>query len=526
MTLYRIPINATTPGLDVGIPIFFPRPGDILRDAWFEVVEAWNATPAFADVGTFLGGYDHGLYGSVAGAPVDVTQPDFPPDALGGVLVGQTESDLAVAAGLGKATPATAFRAAPARFMSAAPLLAVVSTDGTNGGAGTYAKVEAAGAPDIPAAVPATVTADAALTLEAGADAYVVAAGEATVPTTVVEGVNDTFKFGPPGEELIWTVAPGDYTTLAELEAAMLAALVYGTQPLSTVVGLTDDGTTITATSTTAGAAYNGWDFLTGATDFLAASGIEGVNDTFEYGQPSAEVAYTVAPSSYGDGDAVAVAMAAATNSDALPLSASVGIAFDAGSGKLVATAVYPGTGQNGDDFLTGATDFLAGAGFTSGQALEGGVDAGLVVIEGTNDTFKFGQLAVEQVYTVAPGTYADAAALAAAMAAATNPEPVPLSDFVAMTVDSDTGALVATAVEEGAGPNGWDFVTGATDFLAGSGFTSGQALGGGTGGTGGPTGATAGLVNLYLDVETPYPAPAFASPAPNAPPFPYVGKV
>ena len=110
MTLYRIPINATTPGLDVGIPIFFPRPGDILRDAWFEVVEAWNATPAFADVGTFLGGYDHGLYGSVAGAPVDVTQPDFPPDALGGVLVGQTESDLAVAAGLGKATPATASR--------------------------------------------------------------------------------------------------------------------------------------------------------------------------------------------------------------------------------------------------------------------------------------------------------------------------------------------------------------------------------------------------------------------------------
>jgi len=67
--------------------------------------------------------------------------------------------------------------------------------------------------------------------------------------------------------------------------------------------------------------------------------------------------------------------------------------------------------------------------------------------------------------------------------------------------------------------------LAGAHDFLADSGFANAQALEGGTAG-GTPTGATEGELNLYLDVETPYPAPAFASPAPNAPPFPYVGKV
>jgi len=41
-------------------------------------VTAWNASPACADVGTFVGS-PKGLYGLAAGgAPVDVTAPDVP----------------------------------------------------------------------------------------------------------------------------------------------------------------------------------------------------------------------------------------------------------------------------------------------------------------------------------------------------------------------------------------------------------------------------------------------------------------
>ena len=227
MTLFRVNIKATDRGLDAGLPVLFPTAGEILRDAWWEVVTAWNASPALADVGQFVNGYPHGIYGAAAAGPVDVTLADSQPGGDGDMLIGATENDLQVRAALGAATPTDALRAAPARFMSDAPLLVVVSKDGTPSSApGVQAVVDAAAPPTfaggdaaavtadtpptIPAATPASVTADAAPTIPAGPQtASVTAAAPATVPTVVVEGVNDTFKFGAPGSEVVLRWRPG-----------------------------------------------------------------------------------------------------------------------------------------------------------------------------------------------------------------------------------------------------------------------------------------------------------------------------
>ena len=356
----------------------------------------------------------------------------------------------------------------------------------------------------------------------------------------VAAAFNDTFQFGAPGSEVVYTVAPGTYTTLAEVAAAMLGAENPGhTGTLFDIASIDVSGSKLEAVTVLGGGTWNGWHFLTGATDFLAASGfanaqaleggtdgglvvVTGDNDTFKFGPPSSEAVFTVAPGTYTTLAEVAAAMSAAVDGS---MAFSVVVTVTDDGTNLVATSVAVGSACNGWHFLTGATDFLAASGFSNGQALEGGTDA-LVVVTGDNDTFKFGAPSSEVTYTVAPGSYTTLAEVAAAMSAAVDGSSSPLSAVVVVGGPGAT-ALYAQAVEVGASYNGWDFVTGATDFLAASGFTSGQALEGGEDpGRGGPTGATAGEVNLYLDVETPYPAPAFASPAPNAPPFPYVGKV
>jgi hypothetical protein len=544
MALFRVNIKATTPGLASGVVAYQPNPGEILRDAWLEVVTAWNASPACADVGTFVGS-PKGLYGLAAGgAPVDVTAPDvLAGGSAGDVLVGGTESDLAVRCAIAAASPAAALRMAPARFTGPAPLLAVVSKDGTNGGGETPAAATAGSAPTIPAAIAARVTATNPPTIPAPVPAYVVASAPARVGE-VGEG-NETFQFGPAGSEVLYTVAAGTYATLADLEAAMLAA-TGGSGTFGDFVTLADDGATITATAKAGSGADNGWDFQSGTGgDFLhhsfnvayaypgfaagdtlaggSAGGLvvtTGANDTFKFGAPGGEVVYTVAAGTYTTLADVANAMLGAENPGHTGTLFDI-VAVDVSGTKLEAVAV--GSAYNGWDFLTGATDFLAASGFANAQSLEGGVAAGLAVITGTNDTFKFGAPGGEVVYTVAAGLYTTLAEVEAAMGAAVDPATDALS--VLVTVTDNGTELVATAVTSGAGYNGWDFLAGAHDFLADSGFANAQALEGGTSG-GTPTGATEGELNLYLDVETPYPAPAFASPAPNAPPFPYVGKV
>jgi len=547
MALFRVNIKATTPGLASGVVAYQPNPGEILRDAWLEVVTAWNASPACADVGTFVGS-PKGLYGLAAGgAPVDVTAPDvLAGGSAGDVLVGGTESDLAVRCAIAAASPAAALRMAPARFTGPAPLLAVVSKDGTNGGGETPAAATAGSAPTIPAAISARVTATNPPTIPAPVPAYVVASAPARVGE--VRDDNETFQFGPAGSEVLYTVAAGTYATLADLEAAMLAA-TGGSGTFGDFVTLADDGATITATAKAGSGADNGWDFQSGTGgDFLhhffnvsyaypgfaagdtlaggSAGGLvvtTGANDTFKFGAPGGEVVYTVAAGTYTTLADVANAMLGAENPGHTGTLFDI-VAVDVSGTKLEAVTVLGGVTWNGWDFLTGATDFLAASGFANAQSLEGGVAAGLAVITGTNDTFKFGAPGGEVVYTVAAGLYTTLAEVEAAMGAAVDPATDALS--VLVTVTDNGTELVATAVTSGAGYNGWDFLAGAHDFLADSGFANAQALEGGTAG-GTPTGATEGELNLYLDVEASYPpAPWYAPTKPNVPAFPWAGQV
>jgi hypothetical protein len=551
MALFRIPVKATTRDLHLGIPVYWPTPGEILRDAWLEVVTAWNASPAFADVGTLIGSAD-GLYAlASADGPVDMTAPDRPASGtVGDVLVGATGDDLAVAGSIGKPSPSVAQRPAPARFMSAAPLQIVVSQDGKAGpGGGTYGSVVAAAPPTLAASYAGLVGSDPSSCY--AAIAQVVATAPPTLPTAVVAGVNDTFKYGPPGGEIIYTVAPGSYTTIFELSTALNAATGGGGTfgDVGGIFPLDPADTSLFGTAPARGPRWDGWDFLTGPTDILAATGFSsgqalsggdaetpvvvagGANDTFQFGAPGSEDTYTVAPGSYATSADLAAAMAAATKPGGAALSAIVGIATGSGGllGYFVATAAAVGNTWNGWDFLSGATDFLNESGFLSGAALAGGGPPALVVLTGANDAFQFGAPGSEAVYTVAAGTYTGVADVATAMAAATKPGGARLSAVVSVAAGTggSAGKLVATAVTQGNTWNGWDFLTGVADFLAASGFSNAQALGGGGGGPGGPTGAAAGEANLYLDVEAAYPPPPWSAPTePSAPAFDYAGKV
>jgi hypothetical protein len=549
MALFRIPVKATTRDLHLGIPVYWPTPGEILRDAWLEVVTAWNASPAKADIGTFLGGV--GLYAgaTLQATPVDMTIGETP-DGSGGLLIGQCD-DLAVASGLGVAKVTAGPRAVPSRFTSTAPLQIVVSKDGTPGpGGGTYASVVAAAAPTFAGGAHASLAGSDPSSCFA-AIAQVVAAAPPTLPTVVVAGVNDTFKYGAPGAEVVYTVAPGSYGTIFALSTALNAATGGGGTfgDVGGIFPLDPADTSLFGTAPARGPRWDGWDFLAGPTDVLAATGFSsgqalsggdaetpvvvagGANDTFQFGAPGSEDTYTVAPGSYATSADLAAAMAAATKAGGAALSAVVGIATGSGGslGYFVATATGAGGTWNGWDFLSGATDFLNESGFLSGGALAGGGTPALVVVAGANDTFQFGAPGSEATYTVAAGTYTSIADVATAMAAATKPGGAHLSTVVAVApgTGGSAGKLVATATAEGNTWNGWDFLTGATDFLAASGFSNGQALGGGGGGPGGPTGATAGEANLYLEVEAAYPpAPWNAPTTPDVPPFPYEGKV
>lgn len=96
--------------------------------------------------------------------------------------------------------------------------------------------------------------------------ATVAAVGPANL-TTAITASNNTFSFGG----VTYTVAPGTYTTIATLQAAMAAA-ASASGPLNSVVNLTNNGTTFTVTAVASGPAANGLAFEEG-NGFLALSG-------------------------------------------------------------------------------------------------------------------------------------------------------------------------------------------------------------------------------------------------------------
>jgi hypothetical protein len=81
------------------------------------------------------------------------------------------------------------------------------------------------------------------------------------------------FKFGAPGSEVVYTVAPGVYSTLIDIASAMASATDSHGNHWYSVGAMTNNGIKLVAHAPAEGPEYNGWDFLTGATDFLADSG-------------------------------------------------------------------------------------------------------------------------------------------------------------------------------------------------------------------------------------------------------------
>jgi general secretion pathway protein G len=207
----------------------------------------------------------------------------------------------------------------------------------------------------------------------------------------------------------------------------------------------------------------------------------------FEFGPPDALVVYT-APTGQTYGAAgLAAAMNTAVDSSGQPLDAIVTISAVPGvSDQLQATATNVGSGWkwNGWEFWDAPNNnLLESTGFVAGQALSGGGTAiPLVMTAGVNDEFEFGVPGAEVTYTVAPGSYATVAAVGAAMTAAKNSVGDALGAVVNVTADSakSDNNLIATAVGAGSTYNRQDFLSGVDDFLAASGFVSGQTLAGG----------------------------------------------
>lgn len=88
-----------------------------------------------------------------------------------------------------------------------------------------------------------------------------------SLPVTVVAATNDVFNFN----SLAYTVAPGTYTTLAQLATAVGAALHTATA-FSTIVTVTPSVTGLLFTNVASGVHAEA--FATGATDILATLGI------------------------------------------------------------------------------------------------------------------------------------------------------------------------------------------------------------------------------------------------------------
>jgi hypothetical protein len=96
-------------------------------------------------------------------------------------------------------------------------------------------------------AVAVAATADGAgitVTGAAGVQASVTADSAPTLPLTIALGVNDQFVWD--GETFV--IAPAVYTTLADLETAVEAALTGGSTPFSLNIAVTDDGTNLVFT--------------------------------------------------------------------------------------------------------------------------------------------------------------------------------------------------------------------------------------------------------------------------------------
>lgn len=84
-------ITHATPGLEDGVDLFTPNAGDLIADIRVHVVEAFNGTTPFLDVGTFVT-QAQGLFDRIAGRAVDLTAADNDGIQTGLLIASQTAS--------------------------------------------------------------------------------------------------------------------------------------------------------------------------------------------------------------------------------------------------------------------------------------------------------------------------------------------------------------------------------------------------------------------------------------------------
>lgn len=182
-----------------------------------------------------------------------------------------------------------------------------------------------------------------------------------------------------------------------------------------------------------------------------------GTSDGFVMDSDFGEYAFFLAPGTYATVDDLVAAMNAAPNSDGTDPFNSMFFATNV-AGSIVINEYFAGsegaTINYGPPFVTATNP----------------ATAPLTVTTGVNDEFFYDDTG--QTYTVAPGTYATADDVAAAMNAALDSFSDAFLGFV--RVVNVGGTLIANG-------NGSSFGTlesGANDFLADSGFTNGQVIG------------------------------------------------
>lgn len=274
----HFPFAYNTPSILTGAALYTPTIGDILLDAWIEIDTAWDGTTPQGDFAMLptagIGQFSDTFLGPVNMASADRAFQD------GGLLMGNLFSGLRDYAVLdqvlnvlsapsvtnpaptsfvfqssGSSAPTlpnpTGDRVLPCKFISANPVLVWVSQDGKN------------------IVTSAVVSADSAPAL----------------PLTIVAAVNDTFIFtggGGGGSPETFTIAPGTYTTVAALAAAMAAATGSLSDTFGQYVTAAPDlaGTKILLTMVVAGPGGNG-NTITEGDGGAAACGFTANPDTF-----------------------------------------------------------------------------------------------------------------------------------------------------------------------------------------------------------------------------------------------------
>lgn len=343
--------------------------GDVVLDVVLQITEAFDGTTPLADAGAVLLG-SPGYFHSTTGAAIDASLGDSysegfyiqNPTAL-------TPSDLMQAQDTGTNT----YRLWPA--MNAAygwPFSVLVNTTGL---------------PPI--------------------SAYCTADAPATYPVTIATGVNDEFVLTllPSGVPMTFTIAPGTYVNIAELENAVNGSQNGSAQYFNHFAN---------ATGPTQHLAYGtpGGDLSTQYPITIAT----GINDTFYYtANGGGPVLYTIAPTTIHNIGEAETALYTAVNGSAGQFGVVTGVTpGNNGTGIWFQSEAF-GEDHNGDTVTTGPNDALASFLLTSPVTLSGGVNgslrftqAGFVpILNGSTVSFGVNDAAADLGFTGNPDTFA-----------------------------------------------------------------------------------------------------------------------